>query len=378
MRTGSFSNVVTYGSHVATHMALGFLFLGGGRLSLGTSPEAIAALICACYPKFPTHSNDNRYHLQALRHLHVLAAEPRLLIPRELPHCQACYTNMDVTFIDQSRFQMRAPCLLPELRFLNRIQLNDDRYRSIVFDRHHNWDKIVNILQGKDTLIVQRKAGCLSYVEDPTGLASLATPTLSAWSIRANTLAAFTTDKFVLFLCRHFLGAEDGGTTDIKASDPLDAQLRKLSLILNDCVVHEKTELVKAWLQLIQQSSLISSTFPLWQLKFLIHFSADEPSQFVFPEMNVTLRHEMESTFDGLLTDLRNGIRLYLAARDTPSNRRDPEKMAAIAVFYDLPLPDESLKIEGEMDNPIGLLVQLQKLGVEQKVSARLSTLLYL
>ena len=86
----------------------------------------------------------------------------------------------------------------------------------------------------------------------------------------------------------------------------------------------------------------------------------------------------MECTFDGLLTDLRNGIRLYLAARDTPSNRRDREKMAAIVVFYDLPLPDESLQIEGEMDNPIGLLVQLQKLGVEQKVSARLSTLLYL
>ena len=88
MRSGSFSNVVTYGSHVATHMALGFLFLGGGRLSLGTSPQAIAALICACYPKFPTHSNDNRYHLQALRHLYILAAEPRLLIPKELPHYQ--------------------------------------------------------------------------------------------------------------------------------------------------------------------------------------------------------------------------------------------------------------------------------------------------
>ena len=66
----------------------GFLYLGGGRLTLGTSPEAIAGLICACYPKFPTHSNDNRYHLQALRHLHVLATEPRLLVPTELPNMQ--------------------------------------------------------------------------------------------------------------------------------------------------------------------------------------------------------------------------------------------------------------------------------------------------
>ena len=54
------SNVVTYGSHLATHMALGLLFLGGGRYCLSTSPESIAALIIAFYPKFPTHSNDNR------------------------------------------------------------------------------------------------------------------------------------------------------------------------------------------------------------------------------------------------------------------------------------------------------------------------------
>lgn len=54
------SAVVTYGSHLAIHMALGLLFLGGGRYTLSNSPASIAALICAFYPKFPTHSNDNR------------------------------------------------------------------------------------------------------------------------------------------------------------------------------------------------------------------------------------------------------------------------------------------------------------------------------
>lgn len=54
------SSVVTYGSHLMTHMALGLLFLGGGRYTLSNSPSAIAALIAAFYPKFPTHSNDNR------------------------------------------------------------------------------------------------------------------------------------------------------------------------------------------------------------------------------------------------------------------------------------------------------------------------------
>lgn len=59
-RVGPSHAVVTYGSHVATHMALGLLFLGGGRYTLGTSAPAVAALLCACFPKFPTHSNDNR------------------------------------------------------------------------------------------------------------------------------------------------------------------------------------------------------------------------------------------------------------------------------------------------------------------------------
>lgn len=52
---------VTYGSHLAAHMALGLLFLGGGRYTLSTSPTSIAALLAAFFPKFPTHSNDNRY-----------------------------------------------------------------------------------------------------------------------------------------------------------------------------------------------------------------------------------------------------------------------------------------------------------------------------
>lgn len=54
------NTVVTYGSHLATHMALGLLFFGGGRYTLSTSAESVAALIIAFYPKFPTHSNDNR------------------------------------------------------------------------------------------------------------------------------------------------------------------------------------------------------------------------------------------------------------------------------------------------------------------------------
>lgn len=57
---------VGYGSHMATHMSIGLLFLGGGRYTLATNREAIGAMLCAFFPKFPTHSNDNRLVIRYL------------------------------------------------------------------------------------------------------------------------------------------------------------------------------------------------------------------------------------------------------------------------------------------------------------------------
>ena len=38
-----------------------------------------------------------RYHLQAFRHLYVLAAEPRVLVPREVDSNKACHVPLEVT-----------------------------------------------------------------------------------------------------------------------------------------------------------------------------------------------------------------------------------------------------------------------------------------
>eukprot|EP00971_Amphidinium_carterae_P064838 1284784-Amphidinium_carterae.1 len=63
------------GVHMATHMAIGFLFMGGGRVSFCQEPMAIACLVMACFPLFPTSLTDNRCHLQAIKsctHVHKL------------------------------------------------------------------------------------------------------------------------------------------------------------------------------------------------------------------------------------------------------------------------------------------------------------------
>ncbi|XP_034943915.1 anaphase-promoting complex subunit 1 [Chelonus insularis] len=214
-RVGPASSVVTYGSHLATHMALGLTFLGGGRYTLSNSPSAVAALIISLFPKFPTHSNDNRYHLQALRHLYVLAAQPRLILPKDIDSKQYCYATVRLTFKSDKlargqKVILKAPCLLPQLESLEKVELKDERYWEIVFERGHNWKLLEGMLSKCDSLDVKQRAGCLSYMEDPHGFRSLVAQTLTTedvipWAARHEYVTSFTSDKTVLNIVQYFL-----------------------------------------------------------------------------------------------------------------------------------------------------------------------------
>ena len=160
------NNTVTYGSHMAVHLALALLYLGGGKLGLSNSPEAVAALICAFYPKFPTHSSDNRYHLQAFRHLYVLAVEPRVLVPRSSDSGQIIRCEVEVQYSDSRyypglRLDVRAPVLLPSLSLLASVSVSDTSYWSTVFKRgdRQGWDTFTNLLHTRGDLTVKKKAG---------------------------------------------------------------------------------------------------------------------------------------------------------------------------------------------------------------------------
>ena len=45
-------------------MALGFLFMGAGTLTFGTSPPEVAALVVSLFPRMPASTTDHRCHLQ--------------------------------------------------------------------------------------------------------------------------------------------------------------------------------------------------------------------------------------------------------------------------------------------------------------------------
>ncbi|KAM0716993.1 hypothetical protein Q7P37_006845 [Cladosporium fusiforme] len=127
-----------YGSHLAAHQAIGLLFLGGGTYTLSTSNMAVAALICAFYPLFPTDVHDNRVHLQAFRHFWIFAAEARCVIVEDIDTHRPITMPILLKLRDGSTKQMQAPCLLPELDTIATLQTADPAYWRVTLDFESN------------------------------------------------------------------------------------------------------------------------------------------------------------------------------------------------------------------------------------------------
>ena len=164
-----------YGVHMATHMAIGLLFLGGGRYTLGTSDSAIACLLGAFYPRFPSISHENRGHLQALRHLWVLAVEPRCLMGRDVESREVVYLPVKVKVQSGKEprvAQLISPTLFPDINKLLSIRVDTPRYFPFVLDIANN-PRHRDVLLRSQTLWVKRRTGHLGYGEDPRGSRSI-------------------------------------------------------------------------------------------------------------------------------------------------------------------------------------------------------------
>ena len=155
---------VPYGSHLAAHMAFGALFIAGGTQTFSRSNKAIASLICAFYPLFPSDVQDSRAHLQAFRHFWVLAAEPRCLVVRDVDTGRAISMPITVHFRSDSQppKNLTAPCLLPELKELSRLETTDVNYWPTTLDFIHNASHL-HAFQRNQTLHVRRRSARDTY-----------------------------------------------------------------------------------------------------------------------------------------------------------------------------------------------------------------------
>ena len=221
---------VPYGVHQAIHMAIGLVFLGGGHLTLSSSDASVAVLLCAFFPRYALHPADNRYHLQAMRHLYVLAVEPRCVQCYDVDTGSPCYVPLDLELKPDkdadstgdalrvpvqaaesymvsppialpgrdrnravggagSRVSVVAPCLIPPLQDITSIQTASPRFWPVSLSLQNNQVLCDALKRKRLVLFVKRKTGHQSYRDDPRGLGPVM-PTGSAQTALAKPTTA--------------------------------------------------------------------------------------------------------------------------------------------------------------------------------------------
>ncbi|KAI1193758.1 hypothetical protein F5X97DRAFT_28321 [Nemania serpens] len=128
----------TYGSHMATHMAIGVLSLGCGTQTFNTSNLATASLLVAFYPVFPDSVQDNKSHLQAFRHFWVLATDPRCLVTKDVATNTPVSVPISIHLKNSPNSEddkiRTTPCLLPPLNEVSSIRTTSSEFWNIELD----------------------------------------------------------------------------------------------------------------------------------------------------------------------------------------------------------------------------------------------------
>jgi anaphase-promoting complex subunit 1 len=143
---------ISYGSHLAYGMAIGLLCLGGGKSTLGREPSDIAALLMALYPRFPSSTSDNQYHLQAMRNLYALAVRHREVKAVDVDTGKCVFVPVEMHFEKQALEPMckTAPFLLLNTDVpIRQLRVVSDQYYSLSISFADGLDKT--------TLFVKRK-----------------------------------------------------------------------------------------------------------------------------------------------------------------------------------------------------------------------------
>ncbi|XP_041866489.1 anaphase-promoting complex subunit 1 isoform X2 [Melanotaenia boesemani] len=387
-RTGGEMN---YGFHMAHHMALGLLFLGGGRYTLSTSNSAIAALLCALYPHFPAHSTDNRYHLQALRHLAVLAAEPRLLVPVDVDSLKPCYALLEVTYkgtkwYNETTVELMAPTMLPELHLLKRVKVKGPRYWELSIDLSKETHHLKSILSRDGVLYVKLRAGQLPYKDDPQGWKSLLATTVNhrnsgVRAFKPEAISTFTSEPALISFAEFFCKTTDG-------TKHREDTLVLFSVMLYECVTQECPEIMPTYIAIEQAvgalcRSDLQETFSLWQLRLVVEMwesrmlrgPANRHDTLLTSEFLPVMKNAVDVALDKWLRDNSSVLRSYMRG-EILSKDAQSIMLACFLVYHSIPcLKNTHTQLEG-CSSFGDLLSRSSQLGIPLRDLLRLAPVL--
>lgn len=225
-----------FGTHMAFGAAIGLLFLGGGKCTLGSSPQDVAILIAAFFPHFPVLSSDNQYHLQALRHLYVLASYERILESVDIDSGEKVCIPIELALShSKETIEVSTPYLLSIDAKISEMRTKSDRYYPIVIKASHWSDAL-------PTLFVKRRPGQLSYLQDPNALRSLSIQTEGESFLKS--ISLFSNDPVLISFAEHFC------PTHHKRDDV--ALERFCNEIAHECMNDETTQMLPYYLSLFR------------------------------------------------------------------------------------------------------------------------------
>lgn len=248
-----------YGTHQAHGAAIGLLFLGGGKCTLGSSPQDVAILIAAFFPHFPVESADNQYHLQALRHLYVLATYDKILESVDIESGEKVCVPIELTTSASGEPSMvSTPYLISNEMDFSLLRTKSDQYYPIEIVTHASKRK----QSLPTTLFVKRKPGHLSYLKDPNALQSLSIQTGGESSLKS--ISLFSNDPVLLSFSEYFC-TSSRGSGDVVFE-------RFCNSIAHECMKYETSEMLPYYLNLFMLVETCSddiNVHSVWDLRLL-------------------------------------------------------------------------------------------------------------
>ncbi|RDD40313.1 Anaphase-promoting complex subunit 1 [Trichoplax sp. H2] len=377
------STEINYGRHMAIHMSIGLLFLGGGRYTLNTTNESVAYLVASLYPYFPANSCDNKYHLQALRHLYALASQPRIMVTRNIDDGDPVYVPISVTLKATENYQrcklnLTTPCLLPELHLIEQINIEGPRYWPIRLELENDSKLQKALLDNHGTVFVKRRAGFLNYKSDPKGLQnalardfSIEKESLFCQPSKINKIKSLTSNKnllaFAELLCNN-----------TKNDTDQEYHLKALfSSLLFECVKEEKTEIITICMTIYhilhELSAKIYNPLNFVELNLMISFYemwikqsvtetliSNELLEYIKSYVSCYMLDDITGTFkepDTFLEYVKDGAKLITA------NLGTLEHLASFLQLYDVPPAYQIFGMNEDGGYPSDLLSLFMKFG---------------
>ena len=329
---------LNHGHFMATHMSIGLLFLGGGCCALGTSNEAIAALVASIFPHFPQDTLDNRYHLQAFRHLYVMAVESRCVEVRDVDTNQVEFMPLSFTLHDGDVIESVAPCLLPEASRVKSITISSPRYWPVTVDFEER--KGLSLSQ-QCSIFVKRKIGYLPYSGDPAGIRSIIArpfPTNENGDIEETDFSrSFSADPKILAFVTHFGSLTNGTLGEVS-----------YSAVLYECLAKDKPEMLPVYMsldQIVRELPWAPSSFGTWMLKLTLsyydsmHAPVGAPRE---PLLQQQYQARLKVAAGGFMDSLHLDAALKAYAQSGAIAQTSASRAVAVACFLsycDIPAP---------------------------------------